>query len=94
MIVKFKISSSLSIKSMSLFVFISADSAGDDVSGLKCAISEHRENIDDIMRKTVDSIKSAFIIIFEIEGAASHLSNTIINSLICVNSCFKESMLE
>lgn len=94
MIVESKISSSLGIKSESFLVFVSADSACNYVSGLECTISEHRENINDIMRETVDSIESAFIIIFDIECAACHLSDTVVDSLICVNSCFEESMFK
>ena len=76
------ISSHLCVQKMSLFIFVSADSAGNNVSRLEGAISHHGEDINDIMGKTVYAEKSSFTAIIGCEISASHLHNAVVYSFV------------
>ena len=92
LVVEFKISTILSIKEMRLFIFLSANSTGNIVPRLSGTVDNHWENIDNIMCQTVSSIENTFIVIFNIKWSSTHLSNTIINSFICIECSFKISI--
>lgn len=94
MIIKFQISSGLSVQRMRILTFASTDSTGDNISRLKCAVDHHGEHINHIMRKTINATVHALVVIFYVVSTTCHLSNTVVYGLVCVYRSFQERVFQ
>lgn len=74
---------------MCVRIFIHTYTGGDEVLRLECAISHHREDINDIMSQAVCMVVTILTIVFHLELTSCHLSDAIVDCLTGVDGCLE-----
>lgn len=68
--------------------------SSNDGSWLKSAVSDHVEDINDVVSKAVSSEVSAFLVVVHFESTSRHLDHTIVDGFVCIEDGFIVGLLD
>ena len=88
------ISSQEVLQLMASGVLVHSHTAGDVVFGLKGAICDHAEDIDDIVRQAMGTVITALPGVVHLEGTSCHLSDAVVDSFAGVDGSLEVGVLQ
>ena len=74
--------------------FAHSSISSNDRSWLKSAVSDHVEDINDVVSEAVGSEVSAFLIVVHFESTSRHLDHTIVDGFVCIEDGFIVGLLD
>jgi hypothetical protein len=75
-------------------VLVHAHTAGDVVFGFEGTVSDHTEDIDDIVREAMGTVVAALSGVVHLEGTTRHLGDSVVDSFAGVDGCLEIGVLQ